>query len=410
MGTHSSLSRLESVMPECEMVASSSSLTFINKPATNPNGNDETRAEVTHSVQSVLEDDKIQLMSTTLVTGKNNDFSDPDQNRKHGQAARLIIHHATDLPESSYHVVVRYENTYLNSTTRHNTMCPKWDFEVDITLSSTSPITVSIIDENQSNLDGVIGETYISLGDFDKSKKLENECAKLSNIGYIYYSLTEHDVENQQDIRINPNSNTLSIPTAYQLPTGTNILVSHSIQLPSNVILGSISTTQSVSKHTVLSKTHIESLGKEVISIEDIKDRKASVKRDIVIPELSEIGIKYPVDEIKDAEAEFEKSSIFKRVHISQPTNQYGHTKEEENISPKKDVSGNQSNSDVIPPLERTIHSVSLESEQITSDTLQEDQKDTLQELIELIDSLDEKTSKVVYENLQIIMEDINEK
>merc|ERR1711872_1190722 len=215
-----------------------------------------------------------------------------------------------------------------------------------------------------------------------------------------YYSLTEHDVENQQDIRINPNSNTLSIPTAYQLPTGTNILVSHSIQLPSNVILESISTTQSVSKHTVLSKTHIESLGKEVISIEDIKDRKASVKRDIVIPEL---------DEIKDAEAEFEKSSIFKRVHISQPTNQYGHTKEEENISPKKDGSGNQSNSDVIPPLERTINSVSLESEQITSDTLQEDQKDSLQELIELIDSLDEKTSRVVYENLQIIMEDINE-
>ena len=67
------------------------------------------------------------------------------------------------------------------------------------------------------------------------------------------------------------------------------------------IILGfeleSVTTTQNVYKQTLTTKTHIESVAAEIISIDSDKDHKAAVTREIVLPELFETGIKYPVSQ-----------------------------------------------------------------------------------------------------------------
>ena len=69
------------------------------------------------------------------------------------------------------------------------------------------------------------------------------------------------------------------------------------------IILGfeleSVTTTQNVYKQTLTTKTHIESVAAEIISIDSDKDHKAAVTREIVLPELFETGIKYPVSQYK---------------------------------------------------------------------------------------------------------------
>ena len=52
-------------------------------------------------------------------------------------------------------------------------------------------------------------------------------------------------------------------------------------------------------KQTLTTKTHIESVAAEIISIDSDKDHKAAVTREIVLPELFETGIKYPVSQYK---------------------------------------------------------------------------------------------------------------
>lgn len=63
--------------------------------------------------------------------------------------------------------------------------------------------------------------------------------------------------------------------------------------------LESVTTTQNVYKQTMTTKTHIESLAGEIISIDSDKDHKANVTREIVLPELLEYGVKYPVSQFK---------------------------------------------------------------------------------------------------------------
>ena len=63
--------------------------------------------------------------------------------------------------------------------------------------------------------------------------------------------------------------------------------------------LESVTTTQNVYKQTMTTKTHIESVAEEIISIDSDKDHKANVTREIVLPELFETGIKYPASQYK---------------------------------------------------------------------------------------------------------------
>ena len=242
----------------------------------------ETRAGLTRSTSLLLTDEGHQVIYLTIHSAKN--LTKKDVTGK-----------------SDPYVSIKHGSTQFRSPTKNNTSDPEWNFEVDLIVKDDSPITVTILDEDKFTKDDVIGEFQLQVKQIFESKNLKDVAFKLPNGGIIIYSATSQRrfSQHQTISELNDEGNILSIPTTYSLPSGENVLISHSIHLPAGFVAESVSSTQTITKQRVSDKTHIESIGKEIVSLEEPKNRKTSVKREIVLPELLDSGVKLPVTETK---------------------------------------------------------------------------------------------------------------
>ncbi|XP_023348442.1 uncharacterized protein LOC111717154 isoform X2 [Eurytemora carolleeae] len=264
-------------------------------------------------------------VSPDLVEYRVQDTSDVLEPFKHKsqEVVFLTIHGAKNLPKSDIlgkgdpYVIISHGHTQFRSTTKKNTANPEWNFEVNMAVTDDPVIKITVYDEDKLTQDDIIGEFALEIEHILNSESAVNACEKFKNGGEVYYSISfQHEHSGHKDIGDNGDSSLINIPSTYHLPTGENITVSHSIQLPSNFILESVTTTQSVTKQEFFSHYQTDSLGAEIITMEEEKDNQANLVREIFLPNISQVtlpelyenSVKYPHAVINDAETKHEQT------------------------------------------------------------------------------------------------------